>query len=107
MESVIKSLYHGDLRGCVCMRACERESKQMWQNANIWVIWDVCVHAKSLQLCLFATPQTVAHQAPLTMGFSGKKTGVGCRPFLQGILPTQGSYLHLYVSCIGRQVLNH
>ena len=56
MESVIKSLYHGDVRGCVRVRACERESKQKqtWQNANIWVIWKkgVCVHAKSLQLCL-------------------------------------------------------
>ena len=28
------------------------------------------------------TPWTVAHQAPLSMGFSGKNTGVGGLPFL-------------------------
>ena len=28
------------------------------------------VHAKLLQSCLFATPWTVARQAPLSMGFS-------------------------------------
>ena len=30
-------------------------------------------------------------------GFPGKKTGVGCHFFLQGIFPTQGSNPHLYV----------
>ena len=40
---------------------------------------------------LFATPWTVAHQAPLSMGiFPGKNTGVGCLALLQGIFPTQG-----------------
>ena len=34
----------------------------------------ICVHAKQLQLCLFVTPWTVAHQAPLSMGFSGKNS---------------------------------
>ena len=41
------------------------------------------------------TPWTVAHQAPLFMGFSGKNTGVGCHALLQGIFPTQGLNLHL------------
>ena len=36
-------------------------------------------------------PWTVAHQGPLSMGFSGKNTGVGCHSLLQGIFPTQGS----------------
>ena len=31
------------------------------------------------------------HQAPLSMGFPGKDTGVGCHALLQGIFPTQGS----------------
>ena len=47
---------------------------------------------------LCATPWPVAHQAPLSMGFSSKNTGVGCRALLQGIFPTQGSnprLLHL------------
>ena len=49
-----------------------------------------------VQLC--ATPWPVAHEAPLSMGFSSKNTGVGCRVLLQGIFPTQGSnprLLHL------------
>ena len=38
----------------------------------------------------FATPRTVAHQAPLSMGFFSKNTGLGCHLLLQGIFPTQG-----------------
>ena len=33
---------------------------------------------------------TVAHQAPLSMGFPSKNTGVDCHFLLQGIFPTQG-----------------
>ena len=43
----------------------------------------------------FVTPWTVAHQAPLSMDFPGKNTGVGCHFLLQGIFPTQGSNLRL------------
>ena len=32
---------------------------------------------------LFATPWTIAYQAPLSMGFPGKNTGVGCHFLLQ------------------------
>ena len=39
----------------------------------------------------FATPWTTAHQAPLSMEFSGKNTGVGSHSLLQGIFPTQRS----------------
>ena len=39
---------------------------------------------------LFVTPWTVAHQAPPSMGFSRKSTGVGCHFVLQGIFLTQG-----------------
>ena len=39
-----------------------------------------------------ATPWTVAHQAPLSMGFFRQEpTGVGCHALLQGIFLTQGS----------------
>ena len=41
------------------------------------------------------TPWTVAHQAPLSIGFPGKNTGVGCQLLVQGIFPTQGSNLCL------------
>ena len=36
------------------------------------------------------TPWTVAHQAPLFMGFSRQEYGVGCYALFQGIFPTQG-----------------
>ena len=39
---------------------------------------------------LFLTPWTVARQAPLSMGFSGKNAGVGSHVLLQGIFLTQG-----------------
>ena len=42
-----------------------------------------------------ATPWTVACQAPQSMGFPGKNTGVGCHFLLQGIFLTQGSNLGL------------
>ena len=45
---------------------------------------------------LFATPWTVAREAPLSMGFfPGKNTGVGCHFLLQGIFLNQGSNLGL------------
>ena len=39
----------------------------------------------------FATLWIVTLQAPLSMGFPSKNTGVGCHALLQGIFPTQGS----------------
>ena len=58
---------------------------------------------------LFATPWTVAHQAPLSIGyFPGKNTGVGCQFLLQGIFSIQSSNPSpLCVSCIGRWILSH
>ena len=44
---------------------------------------------------LFATPWTVAYQAPPSMGFSSKSAGVDCYFLLQGIFPTQESNLGL------------
>ena len=56
----------------------------------------------------FAIPWTVAHQAPLSMAFSTKNTGVGCHALLQGIFPTQGLNPDVsYISCIGSWVLYH
>ena len=52
------------------------------------------VQFSSVQLlshvCLFATPWTLAFDAPLSMGFSWQYTGVDCHFLLQGIFPTQG-----------------
>ena len=47
---------------------------------------------------LSMTPRTVARQAPLSMGFSGKNTGVGCRALLQRIFPTWE--LNPYLLCL-------
>ena len=38
---------------------------------------------------LFATLWTVAHQAPLSMEFLGKNTGMGYHALLQGLFPSQ------------------
>ena len=38
----------------------------------------------------FATPWTVAYQAPLSMEFSRQDTGMGCYALLQGNLPNPG-----------------
>ena len=54
----------------------------------------LCVLSRSV-VSNSATPWTVACQAPLSMGFPGKNTGVGCHFLLQGIFPTQESNLHL------------
>ena len=54
-----------------------------------------------------ATPWTVAHQAPLSMGFSRQEywRGLPCPP--AGDLPNPGIEPVSHVSCIGRQVLYH
>ena len=44
---------------------------------------------------LFVTAWTVAHQIPLSMGFSRQEYWVGCHALLQGVFPTQGSSPHL------------
>ena len=60
------------------------------------MLW--CMHAWLLsRVQLFVTPRSVAHQAPLSMGFSSKNTGVGCHFFLQRIFLTLG---WTWVSCI-------
>ena len=46
-------------------------------------------------VCNSLRPWTVACQAPLSMGFSSKNTGVGCHVLLQGIFPTQRFCSHL------------
>ena len=56
---------------------------------------------------LFATPWTVAHQAPLSRDFPSKKTRVGCHFLFQGIFPTQGSNPRLHISCIRKWILYH
>ena len=54
---------------------------------------------------LFVTLWTIAHQVPLSMGFSSKNTGVGWHSLFQRIFPTQGTEPASHVSCIGRRIL--
>ena len=57
----------------------------------------VCAQSLS-HVQLFETPWTISHQAPLSMQFPNKNTGVGCHFLLQGNFPTLGSksfLLHL------------
>ena len=60
--------------------------------------------SRSVMSRLFATPWTIAYQAPPSMGFSKKNTRVGCHFLLQGIFPSQGSNPGL-LHC--RQTLYH
>ena len=60
---------------CVCVRERERERER-----------ERLSHVR-----FFEIPWTVAPQAPLSMGFSRKNTGMDCHFLLQGIFPTQGS----------------
>ena len=60
----------------------------VWESIVDWM--HACMRAQLLQLCpALYDPWTVAHQAPLTMGFFRKNTGVGCH-VLQGDLPDPG-----------------
>ena len=55
----------------------------------------ICIPCESesivAQPFLFATPRTGAHQASLSVEFSGKNTGVGSHSLLQGIFLIEGS----------------
>ena len=59
------------------------------------VLVKVIVAQLRLTLC---DPRTAAHQAPLSMDFPGKNTGIGCHFLLQGNLPDPGIKLILPVS---------
>ena len=63
-----------------------------------------CMISHFRQVRLFATPWTIARQAPLSMGFSSKNTRVVCHALFQGNYPTQGSNPGL-PHC--RQILYH
>ena len=64
----------------------------------------LCVRVELSRIQLFATPWSVAGQAPLSMEFSRQDTGVGCYGLLQGIFPIQGSNPGL---SHGRRILYH
>ena len=64
---------------------------------GFWALLYYCVKVKSLShVQLFATPWTIAYQAPPSMGFSRQEYWSELPFLLQGIFPTQG--LNLGVS---------
>ena len=52
--------------------------------------YGTCFSVTKSCLILLKHPWTVVHQAPLSMGFPGKYSGVGCHFLLNGIFLTQG-----------------
>ena len=50
----------------------------------------LCGGGSVAQSCELSDPLDRSPQAPLSVGFSSKNTGVGCHSLLQGIFPTQG-----------------
>ena len=57
----------------------------------VFVFIRTCVLSCFSCVRLCVTLWTVAHQAPLSMGFSRQDTGMGCCALLQAIFPTQVS----------------
>ena len=53
-------------------------------------------HSSQSCVRLFATPWTIAHQAPVSMEFSRQEFCSGCHFLLQVIFPTQGWNLSLF-----------
>ena len=67
-----------------------------------------CYCSLATKPCLtLATPWTVAHQAPLSMGFSWQEYWSGLTFPPPGDLPDPGIEPQSHVSCIGRQILYH
>ena len=75
----------------------------LWKDGPHYMPMKVKVKSLS-RVRLFATPWTVAYQAPPSMGFPGKSAGVDCHFFFQGIFLTQELNLGL-PHC--RQTLYH
>ena len=68
----------------------------------------VYVYTQSLSCVqLFGTPWAVAHQAPLSMEFSGKNTGWVAIPSSRGSFWPRDRTRVSCISCIGRQILYH
>ena len=80
-----------------CRAAIHRVAKS-WTQLSDWaeLMYSHCVGKLSWFSCvrLFVTPLIVAHQAPLSMGFSKQEYWSCCYALLQGIFPTQGSNPH-------------
>ena len=67
----------------------------------------ICVLSQFSCVQLYATPWTVARQAPLCIGFSSKNTGWDAVASSRGPFWPRGGTCVSYISCIIRHVLHH
>ena len=65
---------------------------------NGFSAWLASVLSRFSCIWLLVTLWAVAHQGPLSRGFSTKNTRVGCHAFFEGIFLTQGSNSQLFTS---------
>ena len=73
----------------------KKNTRPRWFHREILPdILRVCVRVCTLSHVQLCDPWTAACQAPLSIGFPGKNTGVGCHFFL-GVFPTQELNPHL------------
>ena len=91
--------------------ATAQRIKYLWirNNSRAQQKVHACV-AKTLQSCptLCNPTDYIAHQAPLSMGFSGQEYWSRLSCSSPGDLPDPRDWTHIfYVSCIGRGVLNY
>ena len=76
-----------------------------WGDESRWLGVDQRCMLSHTQVIV--TPQTVAHEAPLSVDFPGKNTGLGCHFLTQGIFLIQGlnPLLHGQVGCFSTEAL--
>ena len=72
-----------------------RRIRHDWATSLHWELCCCCCCCFIAKSYPTLRPNRIAHQAPLSMAFPGKNTGVGCHFLLQGIFPTEGLNLHL------------
>ena len=90
----------------LCNLCCKQMSKrchpqtgrQEWRHCDLMPGWEyivLCMLSPSSRVQLFVTPWAIAHQVPLSTGFSPQEhwSGWPCPP--PGIFRTQGPNLHL------------
>ena len=78
-----------------CCASCRHTAQWfcVYLSISKYTFSDFCLigYYKILSAQLFATPWTVACQAPLFMGFPRQDIAVGCHAFFEGIFVSQGS----------------
>ena len=79
-------------------QASSRDSPSVLHRPLLCVLGPMLVQSRRL----FGTPWPVAHKSPLSVGFSGKDTGVGCHALLGGSFWPSDWARVFYVSFIGR-----